>query len=104
MILEATSQSASDVKTRIIYPKCLSELIKALNEGVVRLFSLTDALSIARRLECRNSNEPCILPVNNGGLTVLLGIYDYPDYRFLDWIHHDVDIRLSAYTCIIPSE
>lgn len=100
-IFETLPLDPSSVRIRTIFPACLFELIEKLSQGREKAFLLFDALSIAKELETRDCSNPCILPIIVGREIALLGVYDYPGYRFLDWIPKEIDIKLSAYTCLV---
>jgi hypothetical protein len=100
---------ASSLPESIVMPKFISipnlfGLIGKIQAGIITPFLVVDAVSIAEKLEKRDPCKPYLFPVRKGEEVAYLGLYDYPDYRFLDWICSDVDIRLAHYTCVVPSK
>lgn len=80
----------------------LLEFARMIREGEAASFSPAKAIFIAERLEKRAPRHPHILPVQVRGRLMFVGLYDYPRYRFLDWIQPEINIRLTCYTCVVP--
>lgn len=102
--IHAATASQSDlIVPRFISIPNLFDFVQMIREKQMVPLSLAGALPLTGRLEKHSSLRPFAIAVEKAGIPAFLGLYDYPNYRFLDWICPDIDIRLTSYLCVVSA-